>query len=457
MFQSPQWAAGTSPGQSLFPAAVAAFSDGSVVITGSLSGTATVGASTLVAVGTDDLFVAKYDSQGTLEWATQAGDKGALGEGLGVVALADGSSIVSGVFENSATFGRGEANQTNLQVAPGGLETFVAHYGADGSLLWLQQTNSAGSPWSSAMAAAPDPISGGVVVAGTIVSSGPAATVTFGQGTASSTSLACPAGATAIFTATYGPLGNLVSARNVGVSSSVGSVAAYWVTTYSDGGCAIAGPCIGDVTFGATGNLVTLSSPSSTAGFVARYDASGQASWANLLSSTSTTSFAVTALPDGGCVVVGSFVGALSVGATTIPSAGGGFESDAFVVRYDGTGALVWANSAGSTDGASSTVATAVVALADGSVAVTGNFTAPAIFGSSTLNLAGPASDAFFAHYAMDGSLASVTDVASIPSLGPYAGQPTGVALASDGSLLVTGQLALSGGQNIVLGDYQVP
>jgi hypothetical protein len=50
------------------------------------------------------VFVAKLDASGDYEWATQAGGTGSE-EARGVSVLADGSSIVTGLFEGTATFG----------------------------------------------------------------------------------------------------------------------------------------------------------------------------------------------------------------------------------------------------------------------------------------------------------------------------------------------------------------
>ncbi|MCX6410275.1 MAG: fibronectin type III domain-containing protein, partial [Actinobacteria bacterium] len=55
-------------------------------------------------VGNDDVFTAEMSADGTWAWATQAGGTGYDG-GMGVSALPDGSSIVTGVFSDTATFG----------------------------------------------------------------------------------------------------------------------------------------------------------------------------------------------------------------------------------------------------------------------------------------------------------------------------------------------------------------
>jgi hypothetical protein len=73
-------------------------------ITHILDGNATFGLFTLTSVGDENVFVAKVDPSGGWMWATQAG--GSSGDyGRGISALPDGSSIVTGSFDGTATFG----------------------------------------------------------------------------------------------------------------------------------------------------------------------------------------------------------------------------------------------------------------------------------------------------------------------------------------------------------------
>jgi len=77
---------------------VSVLADGSSIVTGYFKDTATFGSTTLTSAGSDDVFVAKLDASGTYEWATQAGGT-SNDSGYGVSVLADGSSIVTGIFK----------------------------------------------------------------------------------------------------------------------------------------------------------------------------------------------------------------------------------------------------------------------------------------------------------------------------------------------------------------------
>lgn len=71
---------------------------------------------TLAAAGGRDAFVARYAPDGTLARATRDGGGGTK-HGLGVAALPDGSAMVTGRFRDTAAFGPGEANETDLTSA----------------------------------------------------------------------------------------------------------------------------------------------------------------------------------------------------------------------------------------------------------------------------------------------------------------------------------------------------
>ena len=99
---------------------------------------------TLYTVGSDDIFVASYNPDGTLQWATRAG--GILRDGgQGITALSDNTVVVCGSYGNGgdpgeapATFGEGEPNETTLAHA-GWDDIFVARYDTGGSLIWAKR------------------------------------------------------------------------------------------------------------------------------------------------------------------------------------------------------------------------------------------------------------------------------------------------------------------------------
>jgi hypothetical protein len=77
-------------------------------------------------VGNDDIFIAKYNADGTLLWAKQAGGNN-TDNGRGISVLSDGSFFITGHFKRTATFGSGETNETSLTPA-GFYDIFIAKF-----------------------------------------------------------------------------------------------------------------------------------------------------------------------------------------------------------------------------------------------------------------------------------------------------------------------------------------
>jgi hypothetical protein len=95
-------------------------------------------------------FVAKYDPNGSLIWANATGGSmPAFGQDIAVSGA--GTSTVTGSFQGDADFsGNG---QTDVSSAGSG-DVFVARYGADGSLVWVQRAG--GTSFDEGFSAAVD-------------------------------------------------------------------------------------------------------------------------------------------------------------------------------------------------------------------------------------------------------------------------------------------------------------
>ena len=116
-------------------------------MTGLINGSATFGQgevnqTTLNSAGIDDIFVAKYDSAGLLQWVRRAGG---TGSDQGISIAVDGSDIyLTGFFNGTATFGQGQTNQTTLNSA-GIDDIFVTKYDSAGVLQWVRRAGGTGS------------------------------------------------------------------------------------------------------------------------------------------------------------------------------------------------------------------------------------------------------------------------------------------------------------------------
>jgi len=129
---------------------VSALPTGGVVVTGLFTGTMTLGGRVLTSAGDKDAWVAKVTAGGAVTWATSAGGEG-VDWGMGISALADGSSVVTGFFSSApARFG-----STALETA-GGNDIFVARVTPMGRFAWAIRGGGSGTDRGQAVATQAD-------------------------------------------------------------------------------------------------------------------------------------------------------------------------------------------------------------------------------------------------------------------------------------------------------------
>lgn len=114
---------------------IAANPAGECSITGSFYGSASFSGIGLTSAGYTDVFVARYDSAGTVQWARRAGStmSQSAEQGSSVAVDAAGNCYVTGFFQGTASFG-----SSNL-VSSGGKEIFIAKYDSAGTLVWAKK------------------------------------------------------------------------------------------------------------------------------------------------------------------------------------------------------------------------------------------------------------------------------------------------------------------------------
>ena len=371
---------------------IAAFSDGSSVITGSFTETAIFGMgepheTTLdpAKLSMRDIFVARYNPDGTLAWAKSASGPN-HDSGSAVAALPDGSALVTGVINGEPTdepviFGAGEPNETALGSA-GYVDVFVAKYNPDGTLAWAKRAGGPGNDGGTSIAALPD---GSAAVTGFFGADFGDGTAVFGPGEGNQTTLTS-AGNDDVFVAKYMPDGRLTWAVPAGDSSwgDSGSIAAL-----SDGSMLVTG-WIGEVSDGAAapGNGERLTSEPDFGDFVRKYTPGGAVVWTEYVSQFGlgiSCQWRVASFPNGGSVVTYWFGGTQTFGPgdpneTTLASQG---ATDVVLAKLTRDGRLAWARSAGGPD---YDYGRGVAPLPDGSVLVTGEFADIATFGLGETN-----------------------------------------------------------------------
>ena len=111
---------------------IATDSSGNVYVIGKYSGSFTIGSTTLTSAGSNDVFVAKYDTSGTAQWARSIGGTGS-DTGYGIATDSAGNVYVTGIYSGTATFAPG----TTLTSA-GYNDAFVTKYDTSGTVQWAE-------------------------------------------------------------------------------------------------------------------------------------------------------------------------------------------------------------------------------------------------------------------------------------------------------------------------------
>ena len=122
---------------------IATDNQGNTFVTGYYSGTIVTPVDTVTSIGNNDIFVAKYDSSGTLIWLRSAGGLSDIDRGEAIAVDNSGNVFVTGNFNNTAIF-------DNISVNSGAGQTaiFTAKYDANGVIQWVKTgTNSNNSPF----------------------------------------------------------------------------------------------------------------------------------------------------------------------------------------------------------------------------------------------------------------------------------------------------------------------
>lgn len=113
-----------------------------IFITGNFNGTGSFGSSILTSAGGQDVFVAKLNDSGAWQWATAAGGSGTdIAKGIAALKIATGGygATVCGAFSNTASFG------ANSFTSAGSTDAFMANTDANGGFTTAYAYGGAGA------------------------------------------------------------------------------------------------------------------------------------------------------------------------------------------------------------------------------------------------------------------------------------------------------------------------
>ncbi len=376
--QSPNWQWAKSADGSDYESetSVAVDVSGNSFVTGNFrSSTITFDTVTLtnVSVGSEDMFIVKYDSSGNVLWAKSAG--GSILDRVRSVAVDSlGNSYAGGTFNSpSLTFGT-----TTLINASAGYDLFLVKYDPNGNVLWAKGVGGNSNEFVNTVVT---DASGNCYAAGYFYSP----SLTFGTNTITNS------GSPDLFLAKYDSNGNALWAKSaIGDPSGMEIISS--ITTDKSENCYATGSFNygTTVTFG----TYTLTTAGNQDLFIVKYDSSGNVLWANSEGGTSyDRATSVVADNFGNNIyLAGSFDSdTLTIGSTVLLPAG---SSDILLVKYDTSGNVLWAKNAGGID---DEYASSVAVDSSGNSYVTGNFNSPtSTFGTTILNNINAGTDDIF-------------------------------------------------------------
>jgi len=130
------WARGPSGGYNTSGSKIAVDSTGNCYVTGSFNGTNTFGGTNLVSRGSSDVLLLKYDPDGNLLWAQQAGGS-ALDGGAGIALDASNNVyLLANIRSTNAAFGSFVFSVIGTYICQ---NMVVAKYDPAGNVIWAKQ------------------------------------------------------------------------------------------------------------------------------------------------------------------------------------------------------------------------------------------------------------------------------------------------------------------------------
>ncbi|NBV21323.1 MAG: hypothetical protein EBS05_05300 [Proteobacteria bacterium] len=428
--------------------ACASDANGNFFMVGYFSGTASFGTNTLISLGFNDIFVAKFANNGKLLWVNRAGGPG-YDTANAVAVDGAGNCYVTGAFEGIADFGG--ITLTNLD-STSFTDIFVAKYDPNGNVVWATSMGAVGVS-DTGQAIAVD-ASQNVIVAGGGALDSFAGNPVPGNGR--------------ILLAAMDNLANPLWAQSSGLAGNAGvQDAATGVGLDTNGNIYVVGNFQGpQASFG----TVTLTNRGFSDAFLAKYNSGGTLQSVLQIGGPGSDRLNALAVDAAGnAYVAGHFTDDLSLGtvgprtpagvSTALVTTG---QADSLVAKFDPAGNLVWTQTGG---GTGPTSARGIVLDAKGNVQVTGYFAGSVAFGTNALSSSGGTLDIFTASYSPAGQ-----PVFAQSSGGPDLNGDFGNGIAVDpaGNLFVVGQfngttslganqLTSSGGGDVFAARFNAP
>jgi hypothetical protein len=313
------WARSAGGSTSDYGAAIAVDNNGNAFITGYFtSPTMNFDGTTITNSGYDDIFIAKYNSSGGIQWAKAVGGNYEE-EGTGISCDATGNVYITGNYY-SASMNFGTETVTNN----GGTDIFIAKFSSSGTNVWAKGIGGTDNEYGYAIKT---DAGGNSYFTGYYDSP----SVAFGI-----TILTNSSGDHNLFVSKYDINGNAMWAESA--SSTSGSIMANGISADGSGNCYVAGTLDGtSATIGTS--TMTNTHPGYDNTFTAKYNSNGNPQWA--VNSTSgpegNEAYCISSDNSGNCYISGWFTPP-SVTFGTIVLNGTSYGDNIFLVKYNSSG-----------------------------------------------------------------------------------------------------------------------
>jgi hypothetical protein len=349
-----QWLRDMKSGGQMYPESMAVDHANNAISVGSyedsVGNNSDFGGGPFIHSGGTSGFIAKYNSQNVLLWATSLVTSNGQQEIFGVSIDSQNNILVTGYLEHSANF----AGTIVTGSSGGDQDIFVAKYSPTGSLIWVKLFGGSGKDIGTSIAVdRNDNVLCGAKFSSSVANYGGVNLTSLGGQNIAIAKLSGTNGAT-IWAENWGSGGS--DSVNAVAVDSTGNV---FVTGQADGPINLGGGAIGT-------NGV----------FIAKYSGSnGSYLWARAPGGTAAAN-GITADPNTGYVfITGNFTGSIDLGGGTLKTPYGG-TGGFFVAAYDPSGTYSWAK----VFGANLDAGYAITVDGSGNLAVAGSVGGTCIF-----------------------------------------------------------------------------
>lgn len=330
-----------------------------IYITGSFSGTTTIGGQTLTSNGATDIFIAKLNANGNLVWAKSFGSV-SLDYAFDIDCEAGGNFFITGGFRQAMTL------LPNITISStGGLDLFTAKFNTNGDCLWARAATGLASEYGNEIVVGDN---NNVCVIGNTNGQ-----MIFGIDTL------FHADSTDLFIASYNSSGNLLWVKGI---PGYGKAGARAVDIDIVGNTIVAGSFNGSLAID-TFNIISASQNLNDV-FISKYSGSGSALWAKRygdLGDDYVRGVGTDSL--GNIYLSGVFSNSVDFDGNTLFANG---NTDIFLLKLDSSGNFVWIKqfgNSGTEEGCEIEVSP------DGNVFISGGFSQTITLGGSTFSSQG--------------------------------------------------------------------